>query len=197
MSAFDIRLDDCFGHVCTPAPFLANARRRARVPPEIDVGRKVEQGRIVRGRPLWSGDLRVRGCVHRVRGSRARAQTLRARVIPGAVRDRACSSPPRSSPDVSGADNPIGSPTVPAALIIEREASHGSTRQTVQGYLESRVQRTGTTSVRGKSPPLNSRDSPVWRASAYAQQSPRFKPQDDGPCRNVRTRRARAGGDRR
>ena len=42
--------------------------------------------------------------------------------------------------------------------------------------LESRVQRTGTMSVRGKSPPLNSRDSPVWRASAYAQQSPRFKP---------------------
>ena len=42
--------------------------------------------------------------------------------------------------------------------------------------LGSRVQRTGTTSVRGKSPPLNSRDSPVWRASAYAQQSPRFRP---------------------
>ena len=42
--------------------------------------------------------------------------------------------------------------------------------------IESRVQRTGTTSVRGKSLPLNNRDSPVWRASAYAQQSPRFKP---------------------
>ncbi len=68
---------------------------------------------------------------------------------------------PRPYPEV----RPSGSAAVPVVTDQPRKSRSWS-----------RVQTAGTTSVRAKSSPLNSKDSPVWRASAYAQQSPRFRP---------------------
>ena len=68
---------------------------------------------------------------------------------------------PRPYPEV----RPSGSAAVPVVTYQPRKSRSWS-----------RVQTAGTMSVRAKSSPLNSKDSPVWRASAYAQQSPRFRP---------------------